>query len=217
MKKIIFIILIGFAFTLNVKAQDDYVVNANKATYGSYNHPKMVWTFDYSMGFQTSELKDFISDASFRGFYMDGRGFINDNISIGGGIGWNIFYQDYPRDTYEFPGGAITGQKWNYFFVMPLLVNAHYYFSHQGQIQPRIGLSTGGYYTEKEVQIGNLYVKDHLWKYGITPELEVYLPFGTSEWGLNLAAKYNFIFYNEDKMDMSNYFSLNVGFTFEPF
>jgi hypothetical protein len=200
-----------------MNAQDDYVVNAQKATYGSYNHPKMVWTFDYSMGFGTGELKDFISDASFRGFYMDGRGFINDNISIGGGIGWNVFYQDHPRATYEFDGGAITGQRWDYFFVMPLLVNAHYYFTHQGQIQPRVGISTGGYYTEREVQIGNLYVQDHLWKYGITPEVEVYLPFGISDWGLNLSAKYNFLFYNDDKMDMSNYFSLNVGFTFEPF
>lgn len=176
----------------------------------------MIWNFDYSMAFSIGEFNDFISDPSFRGFYMDGRGMINEKISVGGGLGWNVYDQDYPRSTYEFPGGAITGKKWDYFFFMPLFVNTHYYFTHTGPIQPRVGLSMGGYYTEYEVQMGTFAVTDKLWKYGLTPEVEVYMPFGTSDWGINIRGKYNYVFYNENNINGLQNFTLDIGFTFAP-
>ena len=214
MKKILYILIIGFAFTFNANAQDDYVVNANKSY--SSNHPSVIWNFDYSMGFAIGDFNDFIDEPSFRGFFMDGRKLINDKFSIGGGMGWNVYNQNYERSTYEFDGGAVTGKKWNYFFQMPLFVNAHYYFFHQGVVQPRIGLSTGGYYTEHEVQIGTFSLIDKMWKFGFTPEVEVYIPFGTSDWGINVRGKYNYIFYDDNRINGLQNFTIDVGFTFAP-
>jgi len=214
MKKILFILIIGLAFILNANAQDDnYVVNANKS-YSSY-YPSAIWNFDYSMGFAVGDFRDFIDEPSFRGFFMDGRGMINEKFSIGGGMGWNIYNQSYDRATYEFEGGALTGQKWNYFFQMPLFVNAHYYFTHQGAIQPRVGISTGGYYTEYEIQMGTFSLYDKEWVFGFTPEIEVYVPFGTSHWGMSVSGKYNYLFYNDNRIDGLQNFSLDIGFTFE--
>jgi len=215
MKHILFILMISIAFIFNINAQDnEYVVNASKSY--SSNHPTMIWNFDYSMGFAIGDFKNFIEEPSFRGFFMDGRKMINEKFSIGGGLGWNVYDQSFERTTYEFDGGAITGQKWNYFFQMPLFVNAHYYFSHQGPVQPRIGLSTGGYYTEYEVQMGTFVVVDKLWKFGFTPEVELYFPFGTSDWGVNLRAKYNYLFYDANDINGLQNFTIDVGFTFAP-
>ncbi len=215
MKKILFILIIGLAFIFNANAQDDnYVVSANK-NYSS-NYPSSIWNFDYSIGFGIGEFRDFIDETSFRGFFMDGRGMINEKFSIGGGMGWNIYNQSYDRETYEFDGGAITGQKWNYFFQMPLFVNTHYYFTHQGPIQPRIGLSTGGYYTEYEVQMGTFSLYDKEWRFALTPEAEIYVPFGTSDWGINLRAKYNYMFYNDNNINGLQNFTIDIGFTFAP-
>ncbi|RLD75291.1 MAG: hypothetical protein DRJ10_15545 [Bacteroidetes bacterium] len=213
MKKILFILLIGFAFTLNANAQDDsYEVSAIKSY--SSNYPNTIWNFDYSMGFGMGDFREFIDETSFRGFYMDGRAMINEKISIGGGLGWNVYNQSYDRETYEFNGGAITGQKWNYFFQLPLFMNAHYYFTHHGMIQPRIGISTGGYYTEYEIQMGTFSLYDKEWKFGITPEVEVFIPFGASHWGFNVRGKYNYIFYNDNRIDGLQHFTVDVGFTF---
>ncbi len=213
MKKILFILIIGFAFIYSANAQSDgYVVNANKNSY-SANYPATIWSFDYSMGFAIGDFRDFIDETSFRGFYMDGRGLISEKISIGGAFGWNIYDQDYARATYDFEGGAITGQKWNYFLQMPLFINAHYYFIHHGAVQPRIGLSTGGYYTEYEVQMGSFSLVDRSWRFGLTPEVELYFPFGISGWGLNIRGRYNIIFYDNNNIDALQNITLDVGFS----
>ncbi len=216
MKKIILILIVGITFIFNVNAQNDnYQVNANKSNYTA-SHPTMIWNFDYSMGFGIGEFNDFIDEASFRGFYMDGRSMINEKFSIGGGLGWNVYDQSFDRGTYEFPGASLTGQKWNYFFQMPLFVNAHYYFFHQGAIQPRIGLSTGGYYTEYEIQMGTFAYVDKQWRFGFTPEVELYIPFGPSDFGINIRGKYNYIFYNDNRINGLQNFTIDVGFTFAP-
>ena len=214
MKKVLYILIIVFMFVINVNAQDNnYQVNANKSY--ATNYPTMIWNFDYSMGFAVGDFGDFINEASFRGFFMDGRSMINEKVSIGGGMGWNIYDQSYDRATYEFDSGALTGKRWNYMFQMPLFVNAHYYFSHSGAVQPRIGLNTGGYYTEYEVQMGTFAVTDKEWRFGFTPEVELFFPFG-GDWGMSISGKYNYIFYNDNNINGLQNFSLDVGFTFAP-
>lgn len=207
-------LIIATAFVINANAQEDYQVNANKKSYAP-SHPKTIWNFDYSMGFAVGDFRDFIDEASFRGFNFDGRSMINANFSVGGGIGWNVFNKSYSRSTYEFNGGALTGKKWDYFFQMPLYINAHYYFTHSGPVQPRIGIATGGYYTEYEVQMGSFAVVDKQWKFGFTPELEIYVPFSNS-FGISVSGKYNYIFYNDNNINGLQNFSLDIGFTFAP-
>src|SRR5690606_36138999 len=46
-------------------------------------------SFQYSMGFGTGDLGDFIGSPSFRGFTIDYRGLVRPEVGIGVDIGWN--------------------------------------------------------------------------------------------------------------------------------
>ena len=49
---------------------------------------------NYMISIPLGDAKDFIEDASFRGFGFETGKFVNDNISIGFGISWNVFNEN---------------------------------------------------------------------------------------------------------------------------
>ena len=73
------------------------------------------WSFNYMMSFGTGEQKEYIESASFRGFGLDGRGFLTDNISIGGSFSWEVFNEirrDLPPTAVDkTPGRPLPSQR----------------------------------------------------------------------------------------------------------
>ena len=45
----------------------------------------------YSMGFGTGDLSDFIGKPSFRGITVDFRKMVQPNLGVGFELGWNVF------------------------------------------------------------------------------------------------------------------------------
>ena len=63
----------------------------------------------YSMGFSTGDLGEFISAASFRGALIEyRRNFANDNLYAGIDVGWNTFYEALDQDVYTFESLSIS-------------------------------------------------------------------------------------------------------------
>jgi len=52
-----------------------------------------VWNFDWNMGFPMGDTKDFIGQPTFRGFSIEGRSYVTENITVGGIAGWSVFYE----------------------------------------------------------------------------------------------------------------------------
>ena len=87
MRKILLlaIILIGMSLAPNkAAAQASYV------------------SFGYRMAFPMATFRDYIKATSFRGVQFDYKYFLNDNIAIGFCYHWNGFYDNIPRQTYNF-------------------------------------------------------------------------------------------------------------------
>jgi hypothetical protein len=82
-----FFALAGGAFTQIAFAQDALTV------------------FIYNMALPTGELKDYADEFSYRGFSFDYRFFVQDNLSVGFGIGWKNFSE---LQSGEFKQGTIT-------------------------------------------------------------------------------------------------------------
>ena len=51
-------------------------------------------TLEYSMGFATGDMGDFIDKPSFRGFTIDYRRLVQPNVGVGFEAGWNVFYSE---------------------------------------------------------------------------------------------------------------------------
>jgi len=89
-----------------------------------------VWNFDWNMGFPMGDTKDFIGQPTFRGFSIEGRSYVTENITVGGIAGWSVFYENFGWVTEDRTedNGQIYGYKRRYLNVMPLMVTGHLLF-----------------------------------------------------------------------------------------
>ena len=171
-----------------------------------------IWSFNWNMGFPMGTTKDFIGNPSFRGFSIEGRGFVTDQITVGGIGAWSVFYENLDWTLQEQNTTKTYGYKRRYLNVMPLMVTAHYYFS-QGQIQPYIGTGIGPYYIESRDFMGMYYVQGKEWHFGVAPEVGVIMPFGSSNAGVNVSFKYNLAAKTKNQPSYS-WLGINIGISY---
>ena len=171
-----------------------------------------VWNFDWNMGFPMGETKDFIGQPSFRGFSMEGRGFVTENITLGGIAAWNVFYESSGWVTTQQDETKLYGYQRRYLNVMPIMMTGHYYFS-QGSVQPYIGVGVGTYYIESRNFMGIYYTQGKDWHFGVAPEIGVILPFSNSNTGVNLNFKYNYAAKTKNEQAYS-WFGVNFGISY---
>lgn len=172
------------------------------------------WNFNWNMGFPMgTESTDFIDQPSFRGFSIEGRGFVTNTITVGGIAGWNVFYENFGWTTeYLENNKTLYGYKRRSLNIMPLMVTAHYYFL-QGSVQPYIGAGLGTYYIESRDMMGIYYLQDKGWHFGLAPEVGVVMPFGSSNAGINVNFKYNLAAKTKD-YDGYSWLGINVGISY---
>ncbi len=179
------------------------------------------WSFNYNMSFGTGEQGDYISRGSFRGFGIDGRGFINQNISVGGSFSWEVFDEikrDLPptavnaiRDNVN---GSISGVQYRFLNTLPILVNAHYYLGSDGAVRPYFGLGIGTAYTDQRTDIGFVSITSEGWGFALQPEVGAMIPFGLTGVGANIAGKFRYTTKSGDTTIPISFFTLSVGIGF---
>ncbi len=182
----------------------------------TYAQPGGLLSFDWIIGIPVGDMSsDFISKTSTRGFNAEYRYLFNSPISVGGGLSWQGFSEKYDRHTYEFEGGAVTSTRFNYLYTFPLYVNFHYYPIKSNYIFPFVGINAGAFHIDKEDQIGSYYVEDESWHFGVMPEIGAVFKFDPySSFGISVKAKYNYIFYNENKYNDLSQLNIYIGATF---
>jgi len=171
-----------------------------------------LWNLNYEISFTTGETGDFISTTSFRGGAIEGRGFVSDNISIGGWFSWEVFNEKIEAATYNLDGIDITGVQVRYLNIIPLLVTGHYYFGDLDGPTPYLGLGTGAYKIEARREMGLIAIVDSNWHYGFTPEFGAFIPI-SYDVGLNLSVRYTYAIKTNNSINYS-YLSLAIGLAF---
>lgn len=175
---------------------------------------EMIWAFYYQPASPSGDLQQYISEFSARGWGFEGRMMMTEDVSLGGYIGYNGFYQEIPRGLYDVGTTTINAKTWRYTYTLPILINAHYYIG-EGMVRPYLGAGTGIYYIEQELQFGTNRLTDKNWKFGVAPEAGFYIPFGIqSSVGLMIGVKYHFVFYNVQNIDNLSYLNYNLGLGF---
>ncbi len=160
----------------------------------STNAQQAYFTINWDITKGTGDTGNYIEDISYRGFSFEGRYFVNNNVSVGGFFSWyalNDKIKDQPPYEFHQDGttGHISGTQVRYLNVLPVLINAHYYVE-TGGIKPYAGIGIGTIYSEQRTDFGlNSFYADS-WAFGVQPEIGVFVPFGYSDTGLNLALRY---------------------------
>jgi len=137
------------------------------------------------------DLSDrFIGNDSWVGISVEGRRFINPNLTVGVSVGYTAFYESTTEPLY-FPSGAVSGEQYRSMNVFPLMVTGHVYSKAGGRIQTYIGLGLGVYYMKQLMDVGQGTVETSNWIMGFAPELGFILNKGSNT-EIAVFGKYNY-------------------------
>ena len=166
----------------------------------------------YSIGFGTGDLGDFVSPASFRGFTIDYRKLVNPNIGVGFEVGWNVFYEEKAYDTYTVGTVSYSGKQYRYNNQFPMLFAADYYLKPGEDINPFAGLGIGTMYSLRNTDMGQYTVEEDAWNFALRPEIGVLFA-ANPDMSLSVTGKYYYGFEAGD-LPAQSYFALSLGFVF---
>lgn len=173
-----------------------------------------VTALQYSIGFGTGDMKEFISPASFRGFTVDYRNMVRSDLGVGIDIGWNVFYDEMPDDVYEYQNITYSGKQWRYSNHFPMLAAVDYYMNPNEKLITFAGLGIGTMYSLQNTDMSAYTFEKDAWHFALRPEIGVIIKAAPGV-GLMLASKYYYGFKAGD-LPSQGYFTLNVGFVFVP-
>lgn len=176
-----------------------------------------MWNLTYEMAFPAGVTKDFANDFSFRGFSIDGRKFINKNITLGGTWSWNVLYERRKQELYDIQDNVqIHGDQFRTGNYMPFMMNGHYYLGEDGGVRPFIGTGAGIIWKEELMQMGvATIINDNAWQFGFTPEVGIFIPAGNSGF-LYTHFKYTYGVAT-GKLEPTSYFTIGIGIGWENF
>jgi len=190
MKKI-FLSIIAVLFVFNVFAQESF------------------WSMTYQMSVPTGDTKTLTDKMSFRGFGIEGRWFVDNNVTIGGAAHFNVFYEKQDKVTTELDNVTLTGTHYNYINAFPFYVNAAYYFNEGSYVRPYAAMNAGVIYTLYRKDIGLYRIEERPAKFGVAPEIGVLIEtYGGANFTVNFRYNYGM---ETDKTDPLSYFGINVG------
>ncbi len=177
-------------------------VSAGALAQGGYS------TLSYTLGFPMSDMKDFTENVSGRGVAFDYNYLVNDNISVGLGVGWQTFRDDLGYQTLVDGSASLSGYQYHYVNSFPIHVTGTYFLSTDG-LTPYFGLGVGTIYNMTDTDIGIFRFEDNVWHFSLRPEVGVQFDVNYRT-GFRLSARYNYAFEAGDIGSFS-YFALGAG------
>jgi hypothetical protein len=176
------------------------------ATSAMAQNSMMSW--QYSIGFASGDLHDYVSPVSWRGVTYNYNHMVETGASIGLEVGWNVFYEEKPYDTYSSRGWDYTGKQFRYSNNVPLLFTIGYYKGLDNPVTPFAQFGIGTMYSERRTAMGAYTFTADAWHFELKPELGIM--YNTEGASLALSAKYYYGFKAGD-LPAEGFFTINVG------
>jgi hypothetical protein len=170
----------------------------------------------YTVGIPMGSFKNTISETSLRGFRAAIYFGINDNLALGGGAGFQDFYQKRPRQLYQLSdGGDLSAVRSFSIQAIPILFESKWNFSPGKTVQPYAGLGIGGNLINYNDYVGEFGLEQKTaFGFAARPHAGVYIPFRKhGESGLAVGASYSIMPFNSDEVSNLNHVSIHAGIT----
>jgi hypothetical protein len=173
------------------------------------------FTASYNMAVPMGNTSDFIDKTSWRGFSLEGGGWINNNVSLGFNFSWQGFYKEEPYQTYNFDGFDISAKVWKYQNAYPLLGVARYYFNSRSDVEFYGGGGIGTHIVNRKTEFSIYYIPVKQWQFALQPEAGLIYWFNP-ESGLLFNAKYAWAAKAGD-LPAQSYFGVSLGFFWQSY
>lgn len=129
----------------------------------------------YSWSLPTGDLHNFIDNDSWVGFSLEGRKFVQPNMSVGIFLAWNEFYEN-TNELIDLGNVQISGDQYRNLNAFPLMLSGHFYTGRAGDPRFYVGLNAGAYYMRQLMDIGVFTFETDNWHAGVAPEVGVMFP-----------------------------------------
>ena len=173
----------------------------------------------YSYALPLGSFKtDVISNSSPRGFTGDFLYGINNKFSVGLGLGFQDFYEKYPRGLYNTGDKEVTSAVLsNSVQIIPLLAKGEFHplAGNKSHVQPYINAGAGLGITSFTQYLGEFGGTDNAAGLMLQGGAGIFVPFNaTHNAGVKLGANYNMVSYNRNGFNNFNNLSLQAGIFF---
>lgn len=161
--------------------------------------------------------KEYISSISTAGMQLGYTKFINDRFGFGIEGGYSTLHEYVPRTTYEYPGGAVTTDLYNYLYYYTLLANGQYYFKQTNRFTLYGAVGAGVSFNEYRV-LYNVYAdSDNLTAFVCKPDVGLIFKIKEySNWGLKSSVSYQYTTNKSTYFEIDNFSAIgfHIGVVF---
>lgn len=154
---------------------------------------------------------DYIGRTSSAGIRLGFTKLLNDKFGVGLEGSYNTMHEYVPRQTYDFPGGAITTDVYNYHYYFTIMANGQYIVYQGRRFLPYIALGMGVAFSEYRLYY-NIY-EDNDTQQGFVVRPEVGTLFRIKEyshWGLKAALSYDYANTKSAYFEIDNFSGINL-------
>ena len=174
-----------------------------------------LFSVTYDIGLPMGSTTDFIGAPSFRGFGIEGRAFITDNLTYGGSFNWAVFYEEFgPQEWTDEEQETRTayGKQYRYINSFPLMATMHYYFGEWDETRIYAGGGIGAQKIDQRTDVGIYTINSNKWRFGLAPEVGVLIPVNFNS-SINVAVRYQYAVKAGDA-DAVSYLNFKIGLAF---
>jgi opacity protein-like surface antigen len=159
-------------------------------------------------------FKDYVSNTSFRGMQASLLYGINEQVNVGLQIGYNDFYQKYPRALYKTEDGSdISTVLSNTLQTIPVVAKGTYSFAKTGFVRPYAGVGAGLNLINYDQYYGEFKYSEQYLKPAFTVDAGLLFPISSdSRYGLRLSTAYNFQPFNKEGIKNLDTWNVQAGF-----
>lgn len=161
--------------------------------------------------------KDFTGSTSSAGLRLGYTKFVNEKFGFGFEAGYSTLDDYVPPTTYEYPGGAITTDIYNYLYYFTIMANGQYYFTQGGRFIPYTSLGMGVAFSEYKIFYNVYQESDNNTGFVIRPEIGTLFRIKEySSFGLKAALGFDYATNKSDYFETKNLAALNfqIGIVF---
>ncbi|WP_153798228.1 outer membrane beta-barrel protein [Foetidibacter luteolus] len=201
--KIAALFVVAIPLSLSLKAQRGEV--------------KMYLNYNYSLPLGSFK-NDIVSKNSPRGFTGDILYSFNKKFALGGAVGFQDYYEKYPRATYKLPSGEdISAVISNSVQTIPVMVKGLYapLGDKFSWVQPYVSLGAGINMVSFKQYLGEFGSSNTNVSFAAQAGAGIQVPFGRlSNSGLQLGAVYNYVPYTKNGYNNLNNLGVQLGVHF---
>jgi hypothetical protein len=175
----------------------------------SFGQQESYISIQYAVSFGTGDLSDYISAVSWRGFLMEYRAAVKNNLLAGVDAGWNVFYEKKDYDTYTVGTESLSGVQFRYQNSVPILASFDYLISSENALKPYIGVGIGTIFSERATDMNLYRLEEKTWQFALKGELGILYEISYNA-SVKFAAKY-YTGFKTNTLDTQGYVSLSLG------